>query len=206
MKTRGCFRHSLFLAMMLGGACALPAIVPPAAVAGDNPTYANVIPRAVAVTMHAKISAIDRQTRQVTLKGRAGESVTLVAGPMVRLELLKVGDAVNATYYRSVAFVVSQPGTAVPENEMRMALARPAEAPGGVAVTVSRMSGLVVGIDLAAHSVDLVDPNGGGVYTVDVVDPQRQAQLDKLHVGDTITAVVSETLAGAIDPAPNSWF
>lgn len=200
------FRSSILTIAFLGGACMLPLAAPSSAAAGDNPTYANVIPHAVAVTLHAKITAINRDTRQVTLTGRSGTPVTLVAGPVVRLELLKVGDAVNATYYRSVAFAVSQPGTPVPEDEIRTALARPAEAPGGVAVTVSRVSGLVVGIDLAAHSLDLVDPNGGGVYTIEVVDPERQAQMTKLHVGDTITAVVSQTLAVSIDPAPKSLF
>ena len=34
----------------------------------------------------------------------------------------------------------------------------------------------------------------------------RQALLETLKVGDTITAVVSQALAVSITPAPKSWF
>jgi len=78
--------------------------VQPAA-AQRNPVLTNVIPESEAVTLQAKISAIDPATRAVNLVGANGSSVTVTAGPLVRLELLKVGDTVNAKYYRSVAFV-----------------------------------------------------------------------------------------------------
>jgi hypothetical protein len=61
-------------------------------------------------------------------------------------------------------------------------------------------------VDLAAHSIDIVNPSGGGIYTIDVTDPSRQALLGNLKVGDTITAVVSQALAVSITPAPESWF
>ncbi len=64
----------------------------------------------------------------------------------------------------------------------------------------------VVGLDVAAQTVDLVNPSGGGVYTVHVTDPQRVAKLKALKVGDTITAVISEALAVSIDPAPKTFF
>lgn len=192
--------------LLLCGAAVLSLSAVGASAQQDNPTYSDVIPPAVAVTLHAKIDAIDRQTRAVTLTGVGGRTVTLVAGPAVRLELLKVGDKVNATFYRSVAFVVSPPGTAVPEDEMKAALARHANVPGGAAVAMTRISGLVVGIDLAAHSVDLVNPKGGGVITVEVTDPARQAAMAGIKVGDTLTAVVSQALAVSIEPAPKGWF
>lgn len=198
-------RRSLLVALF-SAACLLPLAASLPAAAGDNPTYANVIPHAAAVTLHARITGIYHETRQVTLTGRSGTPVTRVAGPMVRLEMLKVGDAVNATYYRSVAFVVSAAGTPIPEDEAKFAMARSAEAPGGVAVTVTRVSGLVVGIDLAAHSLDLVDPRGAGVYTIEVVDPARHAQMSSLKLGDTITVVVSQILAVSIDPAAKNLF
>jgi hypothetical protein len=71
---------------------------------------------------------------------------------------------------------------------------------------VTQITGLVVGIDLGAHSVDVVNPQGGQVYNVHVTDPDRQARLPMLKVGDKITAVVSEALAVSIQPAPKSLF
>ena len=124
----------------------------------------------------------------------------------MRLDMLRVGDTVNAQYYRSVAFVLSAPGMPAPEDQMAQAILQPAQAPGGIGVRETKISGLVVGVDLAANSIDIVNPSGGGIYTVNVTDPSRQALLGSLKVGDTITAVVSQALAVSITPAPKSWF
>jgi hypothetical protein len=183
---------------------ALPA-APPAAAQGNNPAASNVIPEAVAATIHAKIRAIDPQTRKVTLAAPSGKSVTLTAGDAVRLDMLKVGDTVNAKYYRSVAFVVS-PNMNAPPDAAAQVVAQNATAPGGVGVRLTRVSGLVVGIDLASNSLEMVDPTGGGVHTVHVTDPARAAMLGTLKVGDTVTAVISETVAVSIEPAPQGWF
>lgn len=178
----------------------------PAAAQGNNPVLRNVIPEAAAVKMQAKIRAINPKTSEITLAGLTGTTVTMKAGPNVRLAMLHVGDTVNAQYYRSVGFVVSAPGETVSEDQVSQIVARPATAPGGIGVRLTKISGLVVGMDAAAHSIDLVNPSGGGIYTIDVTDPARQASLSMLKVGDTITAVVSQALAVSITPAPKSWF
>jgi len=195
---------------LLVAAGLVPAVMSTPAAAQNNPTYRNVVPQSEAATIHAKIIAINSDTRAVTLKGRSGNEVTLTAGPVVRLDMLKVGDTVNAQYYRSVAFVITPPqsGSGVPapsQDEIAQIVAQPAEAPGGIGVRVTKISGTVVGIDMAAHSIDLVNPSGGGVYTIDVTDPKRIAMLSELKVGDTITAVVSQALAVSIEPS-KSWF
>ena len=189
------------------GAAIVPVAVPTAAFAqSNNPVLSNVIPQSAAVTLHAKIRAINPETREITLAGRSGTSVTVQAGPAVRLDMLHVGDTVNAQYYRSVAFMLSAPGMPAPEDQMEQVIAQSAQAPGGIGVRETKISGLVVGLDQAAHSVDIVDPSGGGIYTINVTDPSRQALLETLKVGDTITAVVSQALAVSITPAPKSWF
>ncbi len=171
-----------------------------------HPVLTNVVPQSERATVQATITAIDPTTRAVTLRGRSGSSVTVTAGPAVRLELLKTGQTVNADYYRSVGFVVTSPrggnGTPVSNNETTRMLAPNLHTPGGVAVQTTKISGTVVGIDLAAHRIDVVNPSGGGVYTLDVTDPARIAKLPTLNIGDTVTAVVSQTLAVSITPAP----
>jgi hypothetical protein len=205
--------HSLLTTAAIAIAAAvqvLPLALPQAAIAQANPVLSNIIPESEAVTLQAKITAIDPTNRWVTLAGASGHQVTIVAGPNVRLEMLKVGDRVNAKYYRSVGFVVSGPtggnGVPVSEDSIAQIIARPAQAPGGVGVKLTKISGTVVGIDMAAHSVDLVNPSGGGVYTVDVTDPERIKMLGSLKVGDTVTAVISQALAVSIEPASTSWF
>ena len=49
----------------------------------------------MAETIHAKISAIDTQARKITLRGASGRTVTVTAGPVVRLEMLQAGDTVD---------------------------------------------------------------------------------------------------------------
>jgi hypothetical protein len=180
------------------------------AIAQGNPSLSNVVPESEAATIHARITAINPKTRAVTLVGASGQRVTVVAGPVVRLNLLKVGDTVNAKYYRSVAFLVRPPqggnGTPTSDNEIRQLIAQQAQAPGGVGLRLTRVSGTIVGINLAANSVDVVNPTGGGVVTLDVTDPQRIAMLGSLKVGDTVTAVISEALAVSIEPARRRWF
>ena len=167
---------------------------------------ANVVPSSVAVWLQAMITAIDPATRAVTLQGVGGGALTVIAGPSVRLELLKVGDLVDLHYYRQVAFRIEKPGhgngAPQPETpEVAEMLARPAQAPGGVAVSVVRLSGTVVGIDPGRHTIDLVEPSGGGVYTVAAADKERREVLRRLKVGDTVTVLVSRALAVEITPA-----
>jgi len=164
----------------------------------------NVIPESASMTLQAKITAINPSTREVTLRGRSGNTVTVTAGPVVRLNMLKIGDTVNAQYYRSVAFGISAPkgGNEVPRSKDGVVeLAdQPAEAPGGVGVRLIRVQGLVVAIDRAANRFDVVNPSGGGVYTIEVTNPERIAKLSEVNVGDTITAVVSQAVAVSIEP------
>ena len=180
------------------------------AAAQANPVLSNVIPKSASATFQAKIGAIDLKTRAVTLVGAAGGKVTVVAGPVVRLEMLKVGDRVNVQYYRSVAFMVKPPtggnGTPVSDDQMAQLLAQPAQAPGGFGVRLTKISGTVVGIDMAAHRVDLVSPTGGGIYTIEVTDASRVAMLGSLKVGDTVTAVISQAVAVSIEPASKAAF
>jgi hypothetical protein len=197
-------------AMIVGIALLMPLAIQHPAAGQSTPTQQNVIPESEAVTLQAKISAINPSTRTVTLVGPSGNAVTVTAGPIVRLDLLKDGQTVNAIYYRSVGFVVNPPqggnGVPVSNDQMAQITAQPVQAPGGVGIRVTKVSGAVVAIDLSSHSISVVNPSGGGVYTIDVTDPARIAMLGSLKVGDTVSAVVSEALAVSIEPAPKGWF
>ena len=210
MKFRQFLVKSTAAIMVVSAALVTQVGFAPPAAAQSNPTIKDIIPPSEAVTFQAKIRKIDVSTRQIWLVSPTGDKLTVVAGPLVRIELLKKGQTVNATYYRSVAFYVSGPkggnGTPKSNDKMSQAVIQPAQAPGGVAVQVVRISGTVVGIDMASHTISLVNPSGGGVYTIDVTDPSRIMALSSLKVGDTVSAVVSEVLAVSVQPAPKSWF
>lgn len=182
-------------------ALGLPMVAPGSAFAqGAGGPVSNIIPEPMAEMIRARIKAIDPQTRQLTLTGESGREIKVTAGPAVRLEMLKTGDTVTARFYRSVAFMLSSSSN-VPQDEVDAILARPVQAPGGAALRVTRVSGLVVGMHRASNSLDVVDPSGGIVHTIHVTDPSRIAMLGEIKVGDTITAVISEALAVSVEPA-----
>src|SRR5262245_64927930 len=63
------------------------------------------------VEITAKIEAIDRTSRMVTLVDKDGDSETIYAGPEVkRFDELKVGDTVTFRYYESVAMNIRKAG------------------------------------------------------------------------------------------------
>jgi hypothetical protein len=204
MTTTKGWRSLAVAAALTTMGAALPVALPAPAAAQANPTIAS-IPEPMAETIQAKITALNPQARKITLQGASGRTVTVTAGPLVRLEMLQVGDTVNAQFYRSVAFELS-PSMNAPPNAGVIAIDQQAQAPGGVGVALMRVSGTVVGKHMASNSLDVVSPGGGGVYTVHVTDPSRIVMLDQVKVGDTITAVVSDAIAVSVEKAQRNWW
>jgi hypothetical protein len=155
------------------------------------------------ITARAKVQAIDLATREVTLVGPQGNAFAVHAGDAVHnLDKVKVGDSVVATYYASIVLVLSPPGTQVPDSQVNAAAARAAkgQVPAGAVSTKLIVTGTVVGVDLADHTISLVDPSGGMVHTFNVTDPRRQAALKRVKVGDSLTAIGTEAFAVALEP------
>ncbi|MBK8210176.1 MAG: hypothetical protein IPK78_09520 [Rhodospirillales bacterium] len=156
------------------------------------------------VTARATVKSVDMKTRMVTLVGPNGQTMTMKAGDQVQnLAQVKPGDIVIARFYESVAYVVAAPGTKLPADAMAVAEAKamPGEKPAGGDAAKIIVTGLVVGINPVAHTISLVDPSGGEVRTLNVKDPQYQQMMSSIKVGDTITAVISEALVAAVEPA-----
>ena len=155
------------------------------------------------VTQRAQVKAIDLAARQVTLVGPQGNVFVVHAGDAVRnLDKVKVGDNVVARFHASIVLVLSAPGTKLPEDQASIAAARApkGQTPAGSVTTRVVITGTVVGVDLAAHTISLVDPSGGLVHTFTVTDARRQAALKRVRVGDSLTVVGTEAIAVALDP------
>jgi hypothetical protein len=154
------------------------------------------------ITLRARVKAIDLKTRHVTLVGPEGNAVTVVAGPeVVNLAQIKPGNVVVLRYHTSAVFVLSAPGTPLPQNSVNVAADRaaPGQAPGAAAGARVVLTGLVVGVDPVHNTISLVNPKGGPVRTLDVKNPDNQRQLASVNVGDTITAVFTEAVAVSIE-------
>jgi Cu/Ag efflux protein CusF len=204
-KTRAAAAGAVILA---GTALTTAAMLPLPAAAQSTPKLS--VPESEAATAQARIRAINTKTRLVTLTDATGMTFSVTAGPEVRLNLLRVGDRVDMKFYRSVAFAVTPPrgGNGVPANtdQMKQLILQPVEAPGGVVLQLTQISGTIVGIDMASHRLDLVNPSGGGVFSVDVTNPDQIQAMQSLKVGDTVTAVISDAVAVSIEPARRRWF
>jgi hypothetical protein len=57
--------------------------------------------------------------------------------------------------------------------------------------------GRVVKLD-GPSSFDVVNANGGGIYTIKTTDPTRQTAIGLLKVGDSVTVSVSPIIATSV--------
>ena len=157
-----------------------------------------------AVTLKATVKAVDQQNRTVTLVAASGETKTVKVGPDVQnLAQVKPGDVVVARYTESEAYVVAPAGTKSPDDMLALAAAQaaPGQLPAGGVAGLSVATGLVVGVNPTARTISVVNPDGGEVRTLTVKNPDYQKMLPSVKVGDTITAVVSEAVVLAVEPA-----
>ena len=155
------------------------------------------------VTERAQVKAIEPGTREVALVGPQGNVFVVHAGDAVRnLDKVKVGDTVVATYYSSTVLVLSAAGSIIPDNRVNAAAARAArgELPAAAVRTKAVVTGTVVGVDLNANTISLVDPSGGVVHTFAVTEPRRLAALRHVKIGDLLTVIATEAFAVALDP------
>jgi hypothetical protein len=155
------------------------------------------------ISVRATVKTVDMSTRTVTLAGPQGETIALKTGDQVQnLAQVKPGNTVIARYQASVAYVLAPPGTKLPDDSLTVAAGRatPGQMPAGAVGGKLVITGLVVALNPGAHTIQLVDPSGGAIRTIDVRTQEGQQNMKMVKVGDTITAVISEAVAVAVEP------
>jgi len=149
-------------------------------------------------TVTAKVTAVDQQSRMVTIMTNDGQSVTFKAGPEVKnLAQLEAGDTIRAQYFESVVYEVKKPGQAVPGVKVAedAAAAVPGAKPGVGAARVVVVTATVDAVDMKAPSVTLRSADGD-VRTLPVRDVNR---LKAVKVGDLVEFTYTEAMAITID-------
>jgi hypothetical protein len=147
------------------------------------------------VVVEARVSAIDLDTRQVTIQDASGGEATFYADEAVKnLPQVRVGDTLVGELIQSVVLELRAPtqeeleaGTAVLDV---VATAAPGEKPAGHFVRQIRALLTVQAIDKQAGTATLIGP-AGNARTIPARDPKN---LDLVHVGDTIVATYTESL------------
>ncbi|MEN5140528.1 hypothetical protein [Pseudomonas juntendi] len=145
-----------------------------------------------------QVTAIDLANRQVTVKGPDDkQDVTFQLTEKAKaLPNLKVGDQVDIYVTRAVAYVLNTEVGGAPKateesGTIRATAANPK--PGGEAFRQVRVTSQIKKIDLDKHEVSLLPPEGK-LQVVKVENPDLQARMKNLKVGQTVDAIYTEVL------------
>ena len=150
------------------------------------------------VKVAATITAIDKATRDVTLKGPQGNETTITAGPQIKnFDSLKVGDQVDAEYVEALTLELKKGGgMAVARTEKAGATKSTPGQPGGAVGRQVTIVADVVGVDPAKQVVTLKGPQR--TVELKVRDPEQFKLIAK---GDQVEATYTQALAIAVAPA-----
>jgi len=157
--------------------------------------------KAVAVVeASATVTAVNKATREVSLKMPDGHVQTVQAGEEVRnFDQIKAGDTLKVKYIEALTLELKKGGKAVVGRTESASLDRsqPGQKPGGVAKREVKIVANVVAVDEAAMKVSLKNDKGE-VHDLNLRDP---AQVKLVKVGDQVEATYTEAIAVAMDPA-----
>jgi Cu/Ag efflux protein CusF len=173
---------------------------PAPAPAEKKPATAEKKPAAAevkAIKVHGTIAAIDKDAKTITLKGPK-RTVTLDVQDPQKLEIVKVGDPVVATYYEAIAIEVKKSGAATPGVTVQesRATSKPGENPAGAVAREVTLIGTITAVDRKAPSVK--GPQGR-TETVKVKDVKN---IKDVKVGDMVELTYAQALVVALDKPP----
>ncbi|MFL5280896.1 MAG: hypothetical protein ACJ8AW_07815 [Rhodopila sp.] len=177
------------MALLVLGAQAVAQSPPP-------PTAQNVIPDGITYTVRGKLTSLDAAGDMLTVTPDGQQPVTMTIAPGVDLSDVEQGDVADVHYTRHVTFAVGNAGTSGAGN---MSVGQAAQNPEAIAnsPTSTVIIGRIVKIN-GPNSVDVVNNNGGGVYTIKTTQQKRIELISHLKVGDTLAVHVSPMIATSV--------
>jgi hypothetical protein len=143
--------------------------------------------------MTATVVAVDKASRDITLKVPQGNDVVVTAGPEVKnFDQIKVGDQVDVEYQRALALELKKGGgqTVYRADQLAAGSAMPGAMPAGAVGRRTTIVADVVAVDPAKQTITLKGPE----RTVDLViaDPE---QFKRIAKGDQVEATFTQALA-----------
>jgi hypothetical protein len=150
------------------------------------------------VQVTATVTAIDKATRTVTLKGPQ-RTVDVVCGDEVRnFDQIKVGDRVVVRYQEALTLELKKTSAPASMSAQEGAVrAKPGSAPGAAVGRKLTVLADVVAVDPKKSIISLKGPQGR-VVDLKVNNPDH---FKVVKVGDKVEAVYTEALAIAVTPA-----
>jgi hypothetical protein len=179
---------------------ALVSLLPVLAAAQENAGEAPNV-RAMAIEIEAVVTAIDLESRQVTLKGPEGNSVTLTAPEdVVKLDEVNVGDTLRATYVAAAEAELRAPTEEeLAEPYVVLEGSGSDEVEGKPTVGAGRLIRAVCtieGMNRLLGTVTILDPSGK-VHVIADVEPEK---MEGVTLGQTLVVVFREALALSLEP------
>jgi hypothetical protein len=141
------------------------------------------------------VEALDLSNRMITLRGPAGDSLTMQVDERVKnLPQVKVGDTVSVAYYESWALTLD--GSADPASASVTRTATHGQMPAVFAARRTNIRATVTAMDAGKPSVTFRGPEGR-VQEVSVAQDPRI--LARLKVGETYNVSYTEHLAMIVE-------
>ncbi len=164
------------------------------AAATDKPSMST----SQTVILTAMVEAINQETREVTLRGPEGRTVSFVASEEAQnLGQVKVGDIVMAEYVQTMSIEVfandgSEPGA----GEIVVAgRSEKGEMPALTAIDALVVSAIVEEINIEANTFKLRGPSGA----IKEYEAQNPENLKKAEVGDIVVITYTEAIALTVE-------
>lgn len=183
------FKHSMLLAVLAALPTLSQAQIAPTTTSVVT-TEKGVVRSADSVVMQGTITALDQESRRVSIKGGSGREMSFVVGPEVKnFAQLKVGDIVTMNFIQSLALELKKGG-----QELRQRVesgetisAKPGEKPmSGESMTV-HITADVTAVNRKTGVVTLRGPQ----RTLDL-KVKDKAMLKDIAVGDQVEATFVE--------------
>lgn len=180
---------TLIVSAVLSAVLAAPAIA-------DSQQPMPGVAAGEAVVVTATVEAINMDTREVTLKGENGESVTLTVSEEARnLGQVDVGDVVTFEYFQVLALALTPVDGVTRQKKENVEVARSelGAKPAGEVVRTVEAIGIVKSIDKESRLVVLQ----GAEQTLEVT-ADDDVDLDAIKVGQNVAATYVESFAVSV--------
>lgn len=148
----------------------------------------------------ATIEAVNKETREITLREADGSSSTIVAGDEVRnFDQIEVGDRVVVRQSIGMVMALSPTAGGLRERTDRLEVGRaePGQKPAGVVRKTVEARVSVIDVDPKGRMITLKGPLRTATLPV-----AEDIDLNAIKVGDMVDAVYQETIAISVEAAP----
>ena len=191
-------------ALICAAAFAPPVLsAPPSTELNPTLTDVDVVPEPGFYALQGKIQAIDPVARALTIASEVETPITTTVAPGVNLTGYSVGEFANVLYKRSVTLVVGSPNVAVADVPATTTVDHAVQKPWGFGDKSAVIVGRVVKLN-GSNSFDVVNTDGGGIYTIKATDPTRGIANGLLKVRVSVTVAVNPLIATSASPADQS--